>query len=349
MKIYLINPNKKWCKANLHCHTNNSDGYFTPSQIKEIYKAHGYQIVAFTDHEVIFDSSYLTDKDFVAITASEFSLADQLKPANTTYISNNGKVDWRDMRLVHLNLFAKDPHNIFHVMTDASKISKKHEELYKPNKIQMDGKSRVLNPQDLQETIDRATEAGFLVQFNHPNWSLNTREDYINLKNLWGLEIYNYGTEIETGAEYCVNIYDDMLRNGQKLVCTMGDDNHNYNGSYNDSFGGFNYIGVDSLTYDNVIDAMEKGNIYASTGPMIKSMYIDTDIDKIIVETTAATDIILTGYNRIFRHYHGKCLRKKDFKIFGNEFYFRITVKDKNGKVANSRAYFLDDYGYKSK
>lgn len=348
MKIYLIDPNKKWCKANLHCHSTNSDGYYSPSELKKIYQEHGYQIVAFTDHEIIFDSTYLTDDNFVAITGTEFSINDHEVPANTTYCGNE-KPKWRDLKVVHLNLFAKDSHNIYHVNTNYEDINDKSKKLYEGKEFKCDGGNRrKFSQETIQDTIDKANKAGFLVQFNHPNWSLNTREDYINLKGLWALEILNYGTEIETGAEYCPNIYDDMLRSGTRLVATMGDDNHNFYGNYDDSFGGFNYIGVDSLTYSNVLSAMEEGNIYASNGPMIKQIYIDTDDGKIYIETTPATDIILTGYNRIFRHYHGEDLTFKDFKIFGDEFYFRFTVKDKNGRVAVTRAYYLSDYGYKS-
>ena len=53
MKKYLIDPNLKWYKANLHCHTNNSDGYFAPDEIKKLYMEQGYSVVAFSDHETI--------------------------------------------------------------------------------------------------------------------------------------------------------------------------------------------------------------------------------------------------------------------------------------------------------
>jgi len=347
MKIYLIDPNKKWCKANFHCHTNHSDGYFTPEQIKKLYQEQGYQIVAFTDHELLFDNSYLTDENFVAITSSEFSITDWENPANKTYVEqSDSKVIWRDVHTIHLNLFAKDPHNTFHPATGDIIINDFLRDKYAPNKVECDGYRRVFTKESIQETIDRANKAGFLVQFNHPNWSLNTRDVYIDLKGLWGFEVLNYATELETGAEYCINLYDDMLRVGHKCYCTMGDDNHNRNGSMEGSFGGFNYVGVDSLTYENVINAMEKGDLYCSNGPVIKSMYIDTDDGKIYVETSTATSIILVGYNRTFRHYFGDDLTKADFKIFGGEIYFRICVKDKYGNVALTHAYFLKDYGY---
>lgn len=346
MKIYLIDPKKQWCKANLHCHTNYSDGFYSPETIKKLYMEQGYKIVAYTDHEIIFDHSDLTDENFIAITSSEFSLYDPNKPAYDTYFKEGDKLSWRDIKVVHLNLFAKDPHNTFHIATSIDRINERQRMLFYPNEVKCDGYERYLVGDGLQETIDRANKAGFLVQFNHPNWSLNTRDDYINLKGLWSLEILNYLTEIETGAEYCINIYDDMIRSGQKLLCTMGDDNHNIDGGMEGSFGGFNYIGVNNFNYSEVLDAMEKGEIYASSGPIIKSLYIDTDDGKIYIECSEATDIIFVGYNRTFRHYHGEDLTKADFKIFGGEKYFRLTVKDKYGKVAHTHVYYLEDYGY---
>lgn len=342
MKIYLIDPKKRWCKANLHCHTIHSDGELSTEEVKKAYKKHGYQIVAFTDHELIFDSSYLTDKNFVAITATEYSINNP-NPVNKTYLGN--KFDGKDCETIHLCLFSKDPHNTFHIATGEKNICDYHREKYAPNEIKIDGYNREFTPESIQKTIDLANKAGFLVQFNHPNWSLNPRETYINLKGIWGFEIFNYGTQLETGSEYCPNIYDDLLRNGYKGFCTMGDDNHNHN-KFEDSFGGFTFIGVDELNYENVLNAMEKGNIYCSNGPKIKSLYLDTDDGKFYIETTKAMSIIMIGYNRIFRHYYGKNITRGDFKIFGGEKYFRFCVIDKNGKAAHTHAYFLKDYGY---
>ncbi|MCQ2815238.1 MAG: hypothetical protein MJ227_02990 [Bacilli bacterium] len=348
MRIYLINPKQKWHKANLHCHTTNSDGNLTPLEMKKLYQEHGYSIVAFTDHELLFDSSYLTDENFVAITASEYSISDLKNPAYRTYVARdeNGNVHWRDIKTIHLNLFSKDPHSTFHIATSYENLTDYHTKKYSPNKIEVDGYHRVFTKESIQEVIDRANKAGFLVQFNHPNWSLNTREDYIDLKGLWSLEILNYGTELETGAEYCINIYDDMLRSGQKLFCSMGDDNHNRDKTAVDSFGGFNYVGVDNLTYDEVMHSLEVGNFYCSNGPKIKSLYIDTKDGKIYVKCSKAVNIIFVSYNRGFRNYSGENLTTADFKIFGKEEYFRITVKDKYGKVAHTHAYYLKDYGY---
>jgi hypothetical protein len=115
--------------------------------------------------------------------------------------------------------------------------------------------------------IKRLNDSGFLVQLNHPNWSLNDMNDYLNLKGLWSLEILNYATEKETGAEYCPYIYDHMVRMGNYgLFCTMGDDNHNPDGSLEQSFGGSTFIGAERLEYGEIINALESGSFYCASG-----------------------------------------------------------------------------------
>ena len=339
MKKYFIDPRLEWHKANMHTHTNLSDGYFSPEEMKKVYMEHGYSIVCFTDHEVIFDNSYLTDDKFVAITGKEHSI--------TQYVDKDGNpLKWRDMKTVHLNFFAKDPHNLQHVCMDYDHASERQRKQFKERHgfdIPVDHYHGEFSQETLQNIINKANSAGFLVQFNHPNWSLNTREDYINLKGLWGFEIYNYLTDLETGAEYCPNIYDDMLRHGHRLFCTMGDDNHNYQGSLEGSFGGFTYIGVPKLTYENVIKALENGCFYCSMGPVIKSMYYDSKDKKIHIECSKAEDIVLVGYNRHFLHVYGENLTNAEFDINGEEVYVRISVKDKNNRWANTNPIYIEE------
>ena len=46
MKHYLLPDNGQFYKANLHCHTNCSDGRYTPEEIKKMYSETGYGVVA---------------------------------------------------------------------------------------------------------------------------------------------------------------------------------------------------------------------------------------------------------------------------------------------------------------
>ena len=41
---------KIWYKGNLHTHTTNSDGAYTPEETIALYKSKGYDFLALTDH-----------------------------------------------------------------------------------------------------------------------------------------------------------------------------------------------------------------------------------------------------------------------------------------------------------
>lgn len=71
MTHYLLPENGCFYKANLHTHTTISDGRYTPEEIKDYYKARGYSVIAYTDHDVMVDHSDLNDGDFLAITSYE--------------------------------------------------------------------------------------------------------------------------------------------------------------------------------------------------------------------------------------------------------------------------------------
>ena len=54
----------------------------------------------------------------------------------------------------------------------------------------------------INKMIKRASEHGYLVQYNHPVWSLHTDKDYENLKGLWGVEVYNHCCNNDAGVQY---------------------------------------------------------------------------------------------------------------------------------------------------
>ena len=58
-------------KANLHCHSTVSDGKLSPAEVKATYQALGYQIVAYTDHEILVPHKDLSDENFLALHGVE--------------------------------------------------------------------------------------------------------------------------------------------------------------------------------------------------------------------------------------------------------------------------------------
>ncbi|MBO5287434.1 MAG: hypothetical protein J6B34_04845 [Clostridia bacterium] len=343
MKKYLLPCDVNWYRANLHCHSTISDGNLTVEEIKSAYTAQGYSIVAFTDHEILLDHSYLNDDSFLALTSSEYSITESTPSIND--VEGYDIDNWRRSKTIHMCIFSKKQHNTFQPAADDSSFAWVQGGKY-VGKQQCDNYHREYTRESINETVKRCNDAGFLVQLNHPYWSLNTREDYLAIEGLWSLEILNYATERLTGAEYCPYIYDDMIREGMhSLFCTMGDDNHNRGGNFDGSFGGSTFIGAKELKYDRVIEAMEKGDIYCASGknpPRITSLYVENN--KVYVDCTPADNIIYTGYARHYLHEYGDGITHAEFPISKNDVMFRITVRDKLGGNAHTHYYNVNDY-----
>ena len=95
-----IAPGAKQYRANLHSHTNLSDGTLTPEQMVQAYQEKGYSILAITDHEAPYDHTALSTDDFLMLTGYE------------AYIRPSPTCEFDLFKPeIHLNLLAKDPHN----------------------------------------------------------------------------------------------------------------------------------------------------------------------------------------------------------------------------------------------
>ena len=344
MKKYLLPDGVNWYRANMHCHSTFSDGHYTPAEIKKLYMEQGYSVVAYTDHEAIFDHSELTDENFVALTSSEYSVTEyRAHPENVEGVDIPA---WKMRKTIHLGVYSKDPHNTFHPAADEGSLGwwRSQGKLLDP--IDCDGYAREYTVESLNETVKRLNENGFLVSLNHPNWSLMPLQDCLDIKGLWALEILNYATERETGGEYCPYIYDSMVRDDMyKLNCIMGDDNHNGGGSLDHSFGGSTFFGAPELTYESIINAMEKGEFYCASGknpPRINALYVEDNMIKI--DCSEATDIFVTGFGRAYRHVSGENLTHAEFWLDRSDVLFRVTVRDKFGNSAHTHYYKAADY-----
>jgi hypothetical protein len=342
MKKYILPENVNWYRANFHCHTTHSDGAYTPEKVKEVYKNHGYSIVAYTDHDVLLDHSDLNDDGFLALTSCEYAINEDGSTFPQIFDVNTG--EWQRKKCIHLNIFSKDPHNTFMPGTAIEQqwILKNR---YPDTKC--DGYFRKYTREGINELIKLCNDAGFLVQLNHPYWSLNEREDYINMEGLWGLEILNYGTELETGSEYCPYIYDDMIRHGMyDLKCTMGDDNHNPGKTGRYCFGGSTFIGAKELEYGQVMDALEKGEFYCASGeddpPQFKALYVEDNIIKI--DCSPVNSVFINAYGRADRNILGKDITHAEFPLRESDVYFRITIRDSRGNNAHTHTYMVSDF-----
>jgi hypothetical protein len=110
-----------------------------------------------------------------------------------------------------------------------------------------------------------------------------------------------------------------------------------------DSFGAWTMIQADKLKYDSVISAMEKGNMYASTGPTIKALGVEDN--KFLVECTKAKRITMhmtPKYAKTVYDKKGGLVSKAHFEIPDDASYVYFSVIDENGGKAYTHAYELD-------
>lgn len=332
--MYLISPDKQQFKANLHSHSTYSDGKLTPIEIKELYKRHGYSILAITDHEVPKAHNELTEPDFLMITGYE----NYIRPDEYSIY----------MPEVHLNLFAKDPNNETMICYDPRFCKYLSEEEQQIIRKAGSERPREYSVDYVNEYIRTARENGYLVSYNHPTWSREKESDILAYEGCFSMEICNYSSFLLNHLEYNGQLYDKMLRAGKKVFCHSADDNHNRCPEDHpawDSFGGFTMFLLDELTYDNVIDAMEKGEMYSSMGPVFREISIADG--KIHIECSDVSAIYVHCGSRSPRRKYaepGKTLTQADFVIDPKAKYIRVSVVDREGRFADTRGFFREEW-----
>ena len=342
MKKYLL-PKGNLYKANLHSHCTVSDGCLPVEEVAKRYKENGYSVLAMTDHELLRDHSELSSDDFVMITAYEMTVREEPKTTNTN-------------KVCHLNMYARDPHNVKQVQFDKA-LSMRYADYgddipFDPETLEMATPTdkRTHTVEYVNKLIKEANDNGFIVCYNHPTWSNEEKEDFLDLEGLVAMEIVNYGALVEGLWEYNVHEYDQMLRNGQRIACFATDDNHNFKPFGHplcDSFGGFTMLSMPSLSYDNVIKAIEQGDCYASTGPIIEEIYYDTEDGKVHIKTSPVSKIVLNSQGRrrtIVSSEDGSLITEAALDIVADTPYVRVFVDDGKGGYAFSRGYFLDEF-----
>lgn len=338
--MYLINPNQKQYKANLHCHSIHSDGKKTPEELKEMYKNEGYSILAITDHENPRSHTDLTDEEFILITGYEAYIRPNKKCSYDVY----GKE-------VHINLFAKDPSNETYVGFDP--ICCKYISLEEADTKKKAGPfgAREYSVDYINRFVASAKENGYIAAYNHPWWSMENEEDMLAYEGFFSMEMCNYGSYLISGLEYNGGLYDKMLKKGKRIFCHSADDNHNshpIDSPHSDSFGGFAMIMPENFSYNGIMDAMEKGQMYSSMGPVFKEISVEDN--KVHIECSDVQKIwMFTGSKDPKREYAnaGETINSADFEIDPRAQYIRISIVDNQGRFADTRGFFMDEISNK--
>jgi len=193
-----------------------------------------------------------------------------------------------------------------------------------------------------------AKESGAEVIIAHPYWSALTINDMLALEGYIGIEVFNTSCHYSIAKGYSAT-----------------DDAHWHFNEHrpNDACGAWIFVcvvliiasfsrSIDeykanemvkslSLAVEDLMQAIRKGDFYASNGPRIESIVVENDT--IVVKTSPAKVI-----NFIADTYKGESFTALDrelisyakYKLRGQEKYVRIECIDEEGKIAWSNPIF---------
>lgn len=297
----LLKP--QWFKGNTHSHTLRSDGDSTPEEVTKWYRDTGYNFLFITDHETItpvdeLNKTFGKDGEFIVFTGQEVT-------------------DRLDGKPYHVNGLG------------VSKVT-----------IPLHGKTVVEN---LQLNIDSVQSSGGIAQINHPNfgWALNA-EQIRQVKNIKLMEIFNGHPLVNNlgggGSPSVEAIWDSILSSGKTIYGIASDDVHTVRklGDRKSATPGHGWIMVKAaeLSQKAIIDALERGDFYASTGVELEDCFSDARSISVTVKAER-----WSKYRIQFISKNGAVLQETyepwaKYLVKGTEGYVRVKVIESNGKIA---------------
>lgn len=281
-------PAKKWYKGNLHTHSYWSDGDEFPEMIMDWYKTKGYDFVALSDHNRLAQGERWINVRKGRIYNEAFEKYRQkFGDEWVTYKRDTSGIE----------VLLKTYEEYKPLFEDEGFLIIQSEEISdnsvgKPIHINVTNIRELIPPQGgstvtevMQRNVDAVlsqrekTGVPMFAHVNHPNFHFAIKaEDFYELKGERFFEVfnghpevYNYGDGTHQGTEA---MWDEInlvyARKNQPFLYGLAtDDSHNYHlfgADYSNAGRGWVMVNADTLTAESLVNAMERGNFYASTG-----------------------------------------------------------------------------------
>lgn len=193
-----------------------------------------------------------------------------------------------------------------------------------------------------QQLIDRMRKDGQFVVIAHPVWSRMDPEELLKLEGYHGIEVFNNGTEHLCHGGNAEFLWDLLLRNGKRVMAICSDDVH----VKDDCFGGWICVKTSERSYQAIMEAIFKGNYYASTGPTIHDFGIEDG--EVYLSCSNCREIHFVTYpprGKSFFAEEGKFLVSGKTCLSGRESYVRAVCVDSKGHSAWTNPIYLDERG----
>ncbi|WP_339879935.1 histidinol-phosphatase [uncultured Algoriphagus sp.] len=286
---------KQWYKGNLHTHSYWSDGDDYPEMIMDWYKSHDYDFVVLSDHNTLAQGEKW--KLIPKSPSHELGFQKYVEKYGDQVIYRKDSADRIEVKLKTLAEYAPmfEEEGKFLIiqsqeLTESFQSKPLHMNVTNIQKlIPAEGGNSI--PEILQNGLDRvkaqrdSTGVPMFLHINHPNfvWAI-TPEDIIALNGERFFEVYNghpqvnnYGDSLRPSMEVLWDkIQASYLQAGKPLLYGLAvDDAHNYHVfDQNSSNPGRGWVMVlsESLDPASLVEAMERGDFYSSTGVILKSI-----------------------------------------------------------------------------
>ncbi|MBD2756353.1 histidinol-phosphatase [Spirosoma validum] len=295
LTIYVAQA-QHWYKGNLHTHSLWSDGDDYPEMIMDWYKANGYQFVGLSDHNIIQDVDKWVNVPHQKDRRRTFErYLRTFGPDWVTYRKGpNDSLKVRLKKLDEYRSYFEEPGKFLIIKSE--EVSTGYQG--KPIHLNVTNVQNLIRPQPgnsvaevMQNNIDlvvaqrRQTGQPMFPHINHPNFYYAVKaEDLMKLRYERFFEVFNghhlvnnYGDSAHEGTE---SMWDKInfhfLQQGRPMMYGLGtDDSHNYyffGPSFSNSGRAWVMVDAPELTPRALIEAMEAGRFYATSGVTLKQL-----------------------------------------------------------------------------
>lgn len=291
---------EQWWRGNLHTHSLWSDGDDYPEMIIEWYKSRGYDFLALSDHNIIQEGEKWVD--VTDRPDGEAAHRKYLERFGEEWVEEKMEDGKRMVRLKTLDEYRplfEEPGEF--LLIKSEEITDRFED--KPIHVNATNIAEVIPPQGgnsvaevMQNNMDAVqaqrdrTGQPMFPHLNHPNfgWAV-TVEDLLALERERFFEVYNghpavhnTGDEHHPGTErmWDIVLAERVSRGDPPMYGIAVDDSHSYHElQANNANPGRGWVMVRaaSLTPEGLIEAMESGDFYGSTGVVVADVHADDE------------------------------------------------------------------------
>ncbi|MHC4129849.1 MAG: CehA/McbA family metallohydrolase domain-containing protein [Planctomycetota bacterium] len=351
---------KRWWKGNTHAHTIWSDGDGAPELVADWYRSHGYQFLVLSDHNILSQGDvWFPVRERGPLTPQR--LEGLRETFGEDWVEQRRTDEGHSMRLKTLpELRARFEQPGRFIFIQGEEIT----DSFDGRSVHVNGihLAEVIAPQGgfsavevMQRNVDAVIEQGrrldrpVLAHVNHPNyeWGL-TPQDVAAVEGERFFEVYNghpairnYGDETHFSTEAMWDLALTLRLVELDLGLLYGlatDDAHRYFswGVGNNNPGrGWVMVRAAELSAEAIIEAMKRGDFYASSGVTLEGFSHDAsryvvsiDREPGLAYTTVfiGTRMSADGPGRVGEVLHRTTDNPAVYEFRGDELYMRAKV-----------------------